>query len=273
MSSTPSRAHWKTAVGLVLTAVMLFPLYWMVNISLTPRSAIRDANLVPRDATLEHYRVALGDQLPYLGTSIAVGLGTVVLTLVVAAPAAYSLAHLRVPGRNSLGFLLIVAQMIPAVVMSLGLYQAYTDLGLLDTLPGLVLADSTLAVPFAVLLFRAFMSGIPRELMQAAQLDGASYWRTFVSIVMPISRNSAVTVALFAFLWAWSDFLFASTLNRGGGQRRPITMGIYDYIGSQNQEWGPMMATAVLASLPTALLIVLAQRYVSAGLTAGAVKD
>ena len=163
--------------------------------------------------------------------------------------------------------------MIPAVVMSLGFYSIYSDLGILDTIPGLILADSTIAVPFGVMLFAAFMSGIPRELLQAAHIDGASHWRTFRSIVMPVSRNAAVTVALFAFLWAWSDFLFASTLNRGGGDRRPITMGIYDYIGSQNQEWGPMMATAVVASVPAAILLVVAQRYVAAGVTAGAVKD
>ena len=91
--------------------------------------------------------------------------------------------------------------------------------------------------------------------------------------MLPISRNAAVTVALFAFLWAWSDFIFASTLNREGGRLRPITMGLYDYIGSQNQEWGPLMATAVVASIPTAILLVVAQRYVAAGVTAGAVKD
>jgi multiple sugar transport system permease protein len=267
------RSWWKTAIGLVLTAIMLFPLYWMVNVSLTKREAIRNADLFPRAFTFDHYRVAFGDQLPFLGTSIIVGFGTVALTLVISAPSAYALSHLFVPGRRTLNFLLIVAQMIPAVVMSLGFYQIYSNLGILDTLYGLILADSTIAVPFAVLLFEAFMSGIPKELLQAAQVDGASYWRTFRSIVLPIARNAAVTVALFAFLWAWSDFLFASTLNRGGGKLRPITMGIYDYIGAQNQEWGPMMATAVLASIPTALLIVLAQRYVSAGITAGAVKD
>jgi multiple sugar transport system permease protein len=162
---------------------------------------------------------------------------------------------------------------VPAVVMAPGFYQLYSDLGILDTIPGLILANSTLAVPFGVMVLEAFMLGIPRELLQAAEVDGAGYWRTFWSIVLPISRNAAVSAALFAFLWAWSDFLFASTLNRGGGNLRPITMGIYDYIGSQNQEWGPMMATAVLASIPTALLIVVAQRYVSAGVTAGAVKD
>jgi len=267
------RTWWKTAIGAVLTAIMLFPVYWMVNVSLTARGSIRDGDLWPKDFTLDHYRVVLGDQLPYLGTSLLVGLGTVALTLVISAPAGYALSRLLRPGRRVLNFVLIVAQMIPAVVMALGFYQIYSDLGILDTVPGLILADSTIAVPFAVMLFSAFMAGIPRELLQAAQIDGASFWRTFRSVVLPVSRNSAVTVALFAFLWAWSDFLFASTLNRGGGNLRPITMGIYDYIGSQNQEWGPMMATAVLASVPTAILLVVAQRYVAAGVTAGAVKD
>jgi multiple sugar transport system permease protein len=268
-----TRARWRTPLALALTAIMLFPVYWMVNVSLTRRESIRLGQVIPLDFTLDHYRVALSQQLPYLATSLVVGLGTVVLTLVIAAPSAFGLAKLRVPGGRVLGFVLIVAQMIPAVVMALGFYSIYNRFGILDTIPGLVLADSTLAVPFAVMLLTAFMRGIPGELLQAAELDGASSWRTFRSVVMPISRNSAITVALFSFLWAWSDFLFASTLNRDGGDLRPITMGIYNYIGAQNQDWGPMMATAVLASIPTALLLVLAQKYVAAGVTAGAVKD
>lgn len=267
------RAWWKTVLGVLFTALMLFPLYWMVNVSFTQRTAIRSGDVFPRHFTLSHYDVVLHQQLPYLGTSIIVGLGTVVLTLVISAPAGFALAKLCVPGRRSLSFALLVAQMIPAVVMALGFYTIYTRLGILDTVPGLILADSTIAVPFGVMLFTAFMAGIPGEMLQAAQVDGASHWRTFRSVVMPIARNSAVTVGLFAFLWAWSDFLFASTLNREGGRLRPITMGLYDYIGSQNQEWGPLMATAVLASIPTALLLLIAQRYVAAGVTAGAVKD
>ena len=266
------RTRLKTAIGVVLTAVMLFPVYWMVNVSLTPREDIRDGDLVPHHPTLEHYAVVLQDQLPHLATSMLVGLGTVLVTLLISAPSAYALARLAVPGRRTLSFLLIVAQMIPAVVVALGFYTIYSNLGILNTVPGLILADSTIAVPFGVMLFATFMIGIPNELLQAAHIDGASHWRTFRSVVMPMSRNAAVTVALFAFLWAWSDFLFASTLNREGGLLRPITMGIYDYIGSQNQEWGPMMATAVVASIPTAVLLVVAQRYVAAGVTAGAVK-
>jgi len=271
--NTVRRAWWKTAIGMFLVVLMLFPVYWMVNVSLTPRADIRKAYLYPKNPTFEHYAVVLHDQLPYLATSLVVGLGTVALTLAISAPSAFALSRLFVPGRRTLNFLLIVAQMIPAVVMALGFYTIYSRLNVLDTVPGLILADSTVAVPFAVMLLTAFMVGIPRELMQAAQIDGASHWRSFISVVMPVSRNAAVTVALFSFLWAWSDFLFASTLNRGGGKLRPITMGIYDYIGAQNQEWGPMMATAVVASIPTALLLIVAQRYVAAGVTAGAVKD
>jgi multiple sugar transport system permease protein len=264
---------WRTPLALVLTAAMLFPVYWMVNVSFTERDSIRRGDLLPVHFTTDHYAVVLRDQLPFLGTSLAIGLGTVVMTLVVAAPASFALAKLAVPGRRSIGFVLIVAQMVPAVVMSLGFYSIYTRLGMLNTVTGLVVADSTIAVPFAVMLLTAFMASLPQELMQAAQLDGATEWRTFRSIVLPLSRNALITSALFAFLWAWSDFLFASTLDREGGHVRPITMGIYNYIGAQNQEWGPMMATAVVASVPAAVLLVVAQKYVAAGVTAGAVKD
>jgi multiple sugar transport system permease protein len=154
----------------------------------------------------------------------------------------------------------------------MGFYAIYLSLGVLNSWPGLILADSTIAVPFAVLVFTAFMSGVPEELLQAAKTDGAGALRTFWSIVLPVSRNAVVTVSLFAFLWAWSDFIFASTLD-GGGSLRPITLGIYRYIGNNNQEWNAIMATAVVASIPATVLLVVAQRFVATGVTAGAVKD
>jgi len=171
-----------------------------------------------------------------------------------------------------LSFLLLIAQMIPAIIMAMGFYVIFLSLGALNSVAGLILADSTIAVPFGVLVFTAFMSAIPEELMQAARTDGASTLRTFWSVVMPVSRNAIVTVSLFAFLWAWSDFVFATTLDQGG-TREPITLGIYHYIGNNNQQWNAIMATAVVASIPATVLLVLAQRYVAAGVTAGAVKD
>ncbi|WP_371641914.1 carbohydrate ABC transporter permease [Streptomyces mirabilis] len=274
----PRRARrttwWKTATGLALTAIMLFPVYWMLNASFTPDQDMRKSppDLFPVHGTLEGYRAVLDDQLPYLGTSLVIGLGTVVLTVVLAAPAGYALAKLRPRGGGVLSFLFLVAQMIPGIIMAMGFYAIYLSLGLLQSVPGLIVADSTLAVPFAVLIFTAFMSGIPDELLQAAKTDGAGQLRTFWSIVLPMSRNAVVTVSLFAFLWSWSDFVFASTL-AGGGTHEPITLGIYHYIGNNNQQWNAIMATAVVASLPATVILVLAQRYVAAGVSAGAVKD
>jgi multiple sugar transport system permease protein len=266
--------RWRTYVGLLFIAVMLFPVYWMVNVSLTRDRDMRKTppNWFPLDATFQGYHTVLDQQLPYLGTSLLVGVGTVLLTVVLAAPAGYSLAKLRPKAGRSLRFVFLVAQMVPGIIMAMGFYAIYLNLGLLNWWPGLILADSTIAVPFAVLVFTAFMSGIPDELLQAAKTDGAGALRTFWSVVLPVSRNAVVTVSLFAFLWAWSDFVFASTLD-GGGSLRPITLGIYQYIGNNNQEWNAIMATAVVASVPAAVLLVVAQRYVATGVTAGAVKD
>lgn len=268
------RAGWKTAIGIGLTAIMLFPVYWMINVSFTPDQAIRKSppNLFPFSATLAGYRQVLSQQLPYLQTSLLVSLGTVALTLALTAPAGYALAKLRPRGGAIVTFALLVAQMIPGIIMAMGFYAIYLKLGITNTVWGLVVADSTIAVPFGVMIFTAFMSGIPAEILAAAKVDGASQWRTFRSIVMPLSRNAVVTVGLFAFLWAWSDFIFASTVDSGGGLQ-PITLGIYHYIGNNDQQWNAVMATAVVASVPAAVLLVLAQKYVSAGVTAGAVKD
>ncbi|WP_055588737.1 carbohydrate ABC transporter permease [Peterkaempfera griseoplana] len=263
-----------TALGIVLTALMLFPVYWMLNVSLTPQQDMRKSppDLLPLHPTFSGYSAVLHDQLPYLATSLLIGLGTVVLTLLLAAPAGYALAKLRPRGSGLLGLALLIAQMIPGIVMAMGFYAIFLNLGMMNTWWGLVVADSTVAVPFGVMIFTAFMSGIPDELTAAARIDGAGTVRTFWSVVLPVSRNALVTVSLFSFLWAWSDFVFANTLD-SGGTLRPITLGIYHYIGNNNQEWNAIMATAVVASVPAALLLVLAQRYVAAGVTAGAVKD
>ncbi|MEU8234665.1 carbohydrate ABC transporter permease [Actinoplanes sp. NPDC048967] len=264
----------KTVAGLGLTAVMLFPVYWMINVSFTRDTDMRadPPHLFPFDGTLEGYRAVLDQQLPYLGTSLLIGVGTVAVTLALSAPAGYSLAKLRPRGGGALSFVLLIAQMIPGIIMAMGFYAIYLRAGVLNSVAGLILADSTIAVPFGVLIFAAFMAGIPAELTDAAMIDGASRWRTFRSVILPVSRNAIVTVSLFAFLWAWSDFVFAATLD-GGGAHQPITLGIYHYIGNNNQQWNAIMATAVVASVPATVLLILAQRYVAAGVTAGAVKD
>ncbi|GAA2206513.1 carbohydrate ABC transporter permease [Nonomuraea monospora] len=260
-----------TALGVLFLAVMLFPVYWMLNSSLQSSSGATTRDWLPLHATFSGYAKAITEQGQNFVTSLLIALGTVVLTLVVATPAAYGLSRLRSRGASAFVLVLLITQMIPAMVIANALYPLFNSLFLINNLFGLILANTAAGIPFAVLLIRAFMGSIPRALVEAAMVDGAGHLRAFVSIVVPISKNAIVTAALFTFLSAWSDFLFALTLT-STPEVRPITLGIYDYISANTQDWDTVMATAVLASVPAALLLIFAQRYIAAGAVAGAVK-
>ncbi|WP_327313378.1 carbohydrate ABC transporter permease [Streptomyces sp. NBC_01235] len=271
MKRAPSRGRPSTIVGIILLAVMLFPVYWMVNASLQPAGNTLQGGWFPLHPDFGGYATALRDQGRNLVTSLVVALGSVALSLGLAAPAAYALAHLRARGTTLVLFGVLITQMVPGIVVANALYNAYNDLGLLNSYLGLVLADSTAGVPFAIIILRSFMQAIPREIIEAARVDGAGRLRTFRSVVLPVSVNSLITAALFTFLFTWSDFLFALTLTTTETVR-PITLGIYEYIGAHTDQWNAIMATAVLASAPAAVLLVVAQRYVTAGITGDAVK-
>jgi multiple sugar transport system permease protein len=263
-----------TAVGVLILAVMLFPLYWMVNASFLSSQDLvsRNPTWFPVHGTLAGYRNALSSQGGHLLISLLVSLGAVVITLLVAAPAAYGIAKLRAPSRRVLLAVLLVAQMIPGIVMANSLYIAADRLQLINSPLALTLADSTLCVPFATLILQSFLRGVPDEISEAAQIDGASRLRTFVSVILPLSRNALITAALFSFLFAWADFLFGVTLTTQDN-RAPVTVGIYRFIGAHLTDWNSVMATGVIASIPAAVLLVIAQRYVAAGIGSGAVKD
>ncbi|MDN4474777.1 carbohydrate ABC transporter permease [Demequina sp. SYSU T00192] len=263
-----------TLIALVILAVLLFPVYWMVNASFFTSAQVLsvDPPLMPWSGTLDGYRQALESQGPNLLTSIAVATGTVVLTLAIAIPAGYALARFRVPGAGIVLFAIMVVQMVPNIVLANSLFDILSSIGLFDTYVALVLADSTLAIPFAIIVLRAFMLGIPGEVIESAQLDGAGYLRTLTRVVAPMSRNAIITAGLFTFLFAWGDFLFGVTLTSGQGLV-PVTVGIYQFIGTQVSEWNAILATAVLASIPAAILLVVAQRYIAAGVTGGAMKE
>nr|WP_249404677.1 carbohydrate ABC transporter permease [Plantibacter sp. CFBP 8798] len=250
---------------------MLFPVYWMVNASLQPSGNTLTGDFFPVIPSFAGYEKAIADQGGHLVTSLVISLGTVVLSLAIAAPAAYALAQFRFRWISIALLVILIAQMIPGIVIANALYSAYNDLGLLNSIPGLILADASHAIPFAILILRASMQTIPPSIVEAARVDGAGHVRAFVSIVLPVSRNVLITAGLFAFLFSWSDFLFALTLTTTEDVR-PVTLGIYQYLGSQVSNWSAVMATAVLSSLPAILLLVIAQRFIAAGATGGAVK-
>jgi multiple sugar transport system permease protein len=260
-----------TILGVIFVGLMLFPVYWMVNGSLQPNGNTLSGSWFPIPISFKAYQEAISQQGTNLVTSLIIALGVVVITIVVSAPAAYALAKFKLRGVPIVLLALLISQMIPGIVIANALYTEYNDFGLVNSIVGLILADATTSIPFAILIIRAFMLSVPPSLVEAARVDGAGHFRAFVSVVLPISRNSIITAALFSFLFSWSDFIFALTLTTGNSIK-PVTLGIYSYLSGQVADWGPVMATSVLAALPAIILLIVAQRYIAAGALGGAIK-
>ncbi len=204
-------------------------------------------------------------------TSLIVGVGTALFSLLIAVPAAYALAKYPMRVTILLVSALIIAQIVPSIVLATSLFIVFHWIHLLNTYPGLILADGTYAIPFAILVLRAFFFSLPNELIYAARADGATEWQAFRFVMMPLARSAVITVAVFAFLNGWGDFIFALTILNGAGIE-PITLGVYNYLGNYLTDWGAVMASAAIALVPAGILLAVAQRYVASGLTAGAVK-
>jgi multiple sugar transport system permease protein len=166
---------------------------------------------------------------------------------------------------------LLVTQMVPGISLTIAFYKLFLHLHLLNSIAGLILADSTSGMPFATLVLRAYLGSIPVELSDAAYVDGASEWRTFRSVIAPLAVPAIITSGLFVFLFAWGDFLFAYTLTAGGSVT-PLTKGLLSFFTNNTVNWGPVLATVVLAAIPSGLILSFGQRYVMGGLRAGALK-
>lgn len=260
--------------ALVALVILLFPLYAVIIASFETNEQLIGArfHFWPPTPTLDNYRNVIDVQGGHIASTLLIAAGTALLTLVIALPAAHVLARYRFRVTAFIIGGLLVAQILPSIVIANSLFLLYHKLDLLNTYPGLILADASYAVPFAILVVRAFMLGLPADVLQAAKVDGAGEWRTFTSIVLPMSRSAIITVAVFAFLNGWGDFIFALTLLPGSSEVAPITLSIYTYIGQFQQDLGSAMALAVLGLLPAAMLLIAAQRYIAAGLTVGSVK-
>jgi len=258
------------AAALVL---VLFPVYAIVVGSFESTNTLFSGTFywLPHAATLDNYSTVIRAQSANVVTSLVVGLGTALLALVVAVPAAYALSKYRLRVTVILVSSLLVAQIVPSIVLATSLFIVFHRINLVNSYPGLIIADGTYAVPFAILVLRAFLFSLPNELLYAARVDGATEWQTFRMIVIPLARSAVITVAVFAFLAGWGDFIFALTILNGSGIE-PITLGIYTYLGNYSTDWGAVMAAGVFAMVPAAILLVVAQRYIASGLTAGSVK-
>jgi multiple sugar transport system permease protein len=258
------------AAALVL---VLFPVYAIIVGSFESTNTLFSGTFywLPHAATLDNYRTVVHAQSANVVTSLVVGVGTALLALVVAVPAAYALSKYRLRVTVILVSALLIAQIVPSIVLATSLFIVFHWINLVNSYLGLIIADATYAVPFAILVLRAFLFSLPNELIYAARVDGATEWQAFRLIVIPLARSAVITVAVFAFLAGWGDFIFALTILNGSGIE-PITLGIYTYLGNYSTDWGAVMAAGVFAMVPAGILLVVAQRYIASGLTAGSVK-
>lgn len=266
-----------TVLALFSTALMIFPLYWVIVSSLknTVELFRTPPTIFPLRIDWTPYItnfVQSQDMLRYMGNSLQIALGTMILSLVLATPIAYGLARLPIRGKNIFLLAFLIVQMFPSIMLALPLFVVFTRVGLVNSILAVVLAVTTRTLPFAALILRPFFLNLPRELEDAAAIDGCSMWGTFYRIILPLVRPGLLTVAALTFLMGWSDFLFPLTLI-SDETKRPLTLGLYKFISEYGSRWNDLMAVAVVAALPIILVFMFAQKYITSGLVAGAVKE
>jgi len=269
--------YGSTLVGILIVIVFLFPVFWMVSTSLKSPAAIfaTPPTLIPTPLVLDAYRDAVaGDPavVRAIGTSLVISVGTMLLTLVLAAPAAYGLARLRLPGGALVLLLLLITQLLPSVVIAGPLFVLFTRLHLVNSYQALILADTTLTLPFAVIVLRHFFLSVPRDLEAAALVDGATRWGSFFRITLPLVRAGLVTVAAFSFLFAWGEFVFALSLTTSE-DFQPVTVALNRLIGQYGTQWNSLMAISTTVALPIIAVFAGLQRFIVGGLTTGATRE
>jgi len=271
------RSGWgKTVVGASIVALYLFPVYWMVVTSLKTSRAVFAVppDLVPAPPTFEPYLSAVIDN-PLVHRAVAnsaiIGAGTTALTLLLAAPAAYALARLRLRITVLAVLVLLVSQLLPAINLAVPLFVIFSGIGLINSYPALILANTIFTMPFAIVVLRPFFLGVPGDLEDAAKIDGCTQLGAFWRVVLPLVMPGLVTVGALSFLIAWGDFLFGLSLTTSEGMM-PVTVALNRFIGDDDTDWNGLMALSTAIALPIVLVFASLQRYVVEGLTTGATK-
>ncbi len=262
---------------LVYLVVTLFPLYWMVVTSLkSNRTAYRTPpDFWPRPVTFENYAKLFNQDsaiLRFLFNSMVIGSGTVLLCLVIGTLAGYSLSRFLIPGKTYLMGFILVSQLFPLAVLLIPLYMRFTRLGWINTYWAVILAHTAITLPYSIWLLKSFIDTIPKELEEAASIDGCSRMGILSRIVLPVITPGLVTAAVTSFLMSFREFLYALTLTSTEATR-PISPGLQVYyMAVMSLRWADLMAAATLSIIPVIIIYVFLQKYVVRGLTGGAVK-
>ncbi|HEY8531626.1 MAG TPA: carbohydrate ABC transporter permease [Limnochorda sp.] len=259
-----------TAAAVVIT----FPFVWLVLTALKPYAEIYAFPLTywPKTITFEHFRYVLDLNFGrYFLNSVIVGLGTGVMSVLIAVLPAYATARIRFPGRKAMLLSILVCQMFPQIVFVVPLLLTLRALNLTNTYLGIIVSYLPFTTPIGVWLIRNFFMEIPGELEEAAQIDGCSRLQVLRRVVLPLALPGIASVGIYAFLWSWSELMFAmSFLTSERMQTIPAFLSLF--VGQYQTRWGPLFAGSVLASLPPMVMFLFLQRYFIQGLTSGSVK-
>lgn len=268
------------AALVVASAATLYPVLWVVKMALTEAQGFTlGLDPLPAEPSLQNFRDVLGTRDGQgrwlfgwqLFNSVAVSAATTVVGVALACTAGYAFSRFRFPGRDAGMRAFLISQMFPGVLTAIPLYILLDALGLLDSLLGLTLVYSITAIPFCVFMLKGYFDTIPRELEEAAVMDGASRWTTFTRIVLPLARPGIAVTALFCFMTAWNEFILAATF-MGEEASTTLPVALQRYVGDYSAEWGRFAAGAIVVSLPVMALFFALQRHLVEGLTAGGVK-
>lgn len=267
----------RTIVGVLLVAAYLFPIYWMLATSLTSTRDLGGAatTLIPSPPVLDAYQTAVVDSAALwkgMLNSAVISVGTLLATFAVGAPAAYGLARMRLRFAPLITVLLLSAQILPTVTLALPFFVIMSRVGLVNTYLGLILANTALALPFAIIVLRPYFLSVPEEVVDAARVDGATRFGAFWRVALPLARPGLITVGALAFVTAWGEFVFGLTLATSE-HMQPATVVLNRFIGQYHTRWNDLMAAATVTAVPVIVLFVALQRFVVSGLTAGATKD
>jgi len=261
--------------GLALAVVVLAPYAVMVCTALKPEGELRTTppRLTPVEWRPGNFLEVLGDPSfqTWLRASLVVALTSTTIVVLAATPAAYYTARHRFPGRSAFLLIVLITQMFSPTALVVGLYRQFVELGLVDTYTALILTNAAFNLAFAVWILRAFFAAIPREIEEAAAVDGCGRLRTLVRVVLPLSLPAIVTAVIFAFIAAWNEYIVALTLMTDPA-RKPLTVGITSYVTAYVQHWNYLFAASVIAIVPVVVLFALIERHLVGGLTAGSVK-
>jgi trehalose/maltose transport system permease protein len=262
---------------IIIAVYAIFPFYWAFNTSLkTETELYQSATYFPRDPTLENYRYVLGEDrfLTSLKNSAFVSSITTILSLIIGSFAAYALGRLEFRGKMLLLYVILSMTMFPAISILSGLYTIIKSAGLFGTPYALILTYPIFTLPFTIWVLTSFFRGLPKEIEQAAIIDGASYFQIFWRILLPLTAPALVTTGLLSFVRSWNEYLFALNFTLTKPEAQTVTVTVAKFTGAESFQVPirEIMAAAMFVTIPLVLIVLIFQRRIVAGLTAGAVK-